>query len=221
MSQSGSKATWSEVKTASCMLEVIPGVQSYASSEQFFGEFGRNTWIVSFKEANYPMNPTILIGSIEHKGDCQIEFLSGFAVCHEDAVKVSLESKRRINFTLPVSDESLGLKLFLEVSVNFHFRIHSACRCEHCFPALPSPMPSTLLSLSSDFQKLFVSPPPEFCDVIIEVNSVEIPANKAILAARVPYFESLFTSGMKETISGRIKIDDADADCVKQVIKFI
>ena len=84
---------------------------------------------------------------------------------------------------------------------------------------LPQCLPQC--SLSSDFQMLFDSPPPEFCDVIIEVDSVEIPVNKAILAARVPHFERLFASGMKETISGRIKIDDADADCVKQVVSFI
>ena len=71
----------------------------------------------------------------------------------------------------------------------------------------------------ADFEKLFLDE--ESSDVAFEIGEEVIPAHKLILKARVPAFERMFASGMREANSGRIRIDDADAAAFKQVLKFI
>jgi len=52
-------------------------------------------------------------------------------------------------------------------------------------------------------------------------DGVIIKAHKAILTARVPYFERLFDSGMQETETNRIVVKDATAENFRQFLRFI
>jgi len=87
-------------------------------------------------------------------------------------------------------------------------------------PPTPIPLPPPAwVSFSADFEKLFLDE--ESSDVAFEIGEEVIPAHKLILKARVPAFERMFASGMREANSGRIRIDDANAAAFKQVLKFI
>jgi len=79
--------------------------------------------------------------------------------------------------------------------------------------------PSPLITLSDDFRRLCLSP--EFSDVVFAVAGEEIPAHKLVLTTRLPYFKSLFASGMRESTTNRVVVDDIDAPAFKQVLKFI
>ena len=46
-------------------------------------------------------------------------------------------------------------------------------------------------------------------------------AHKAVLVARVPYFERLFASGMREAETNRIRVEDVDADSFRQFLLFV
>ena len=54
-----------------------------------------------------------------------------------------------------------------------------------------------------------------------KVSYVEIRAHKAILSSRVPYFKQLLLSGMNEATTGRIRIEDVEAESFREVVKFI
>ena len=87
-------------------------------------------------------------------------------------------------------------------------------------PPTPTPLPPpSWSSFSADFEKLFLDE--ESSDVAFEIGEDVIPAHKLILKARVPAFDRMFASGMKDANSGRIRIDDADPAAFKQVLKFI
>ena len=57
--------------------------------------------------------------------------------------------------------------------------------------------------------------------VICNPRGTILRAHKAILTARVPYFERLFASGMKEAETNRIRVEDVDADTFRQFLLFI
>jgi len=61
----------------------------------------------------------------------------------------------------------------------------------------------------------------EDTDVSIRVGDESFHAHKSILAARSVYFRSLFRSGMAETISNEIKIEDADPRAFKELLRFL
>ena len=64
-------------------------------------------------------------------------------------------------------------------------------------------------------------PSPESSDVVFAVAGEDIPAHKVILATRLPYFKVLFASGMRESGTNRVVVDDIDALTFKAVLKFI
>jgi len=61
----------------------------------------------------------------------------------------------------------------------------------------------------------------ETADVRFLIGDDSLPAHEWILRLRVPYFETLFTSGMRETETKEIKIDDAVVASFSHVLKFI
>jgi len=98
------------------------------------------------------------------------------------------------------------------------------CHCDICEGGSPQadqqqPPLSPTTALCDDFRRLCLSP--ESSDVVFAIAEEEIPAHKLILATRLPYFKTLFASGMKESTSNRVVIDDIDAPAFKQVLKFI
>ena len=61
----------------------------------------------------------------------------------------------------------------------------------------------------------------EFADVTFQVKEEKIKAHKVILAARSPYFESMFRSGMKESIANEVVIPDVDPDVFAKMLQFL
>jgi len=61
----------------------------------------------------------------------------------------------------------------------------------------------------------------ETSDFSFEIGDEVIPAHKWILQARVPFFKTMFASGMIEATTNKIKIEDTDAQSLKHVLKYI
>lgn len=60
----------------------------------------------------------------------------------------------------------------------------------------------------------------KLCDVVLVIGDCEIAAHRAILAANSLYFCSMFTSGMCESIEGRVLLREVESYAVQQLIKF-
>ena len=73
--------------------------------------------------------------------------------------------------------------------------------------------------MSNDFEKLFLSE--ESSDVKIIIGREVIPAHKLILTARLPYFEKLFSSGMKEATTNEITFEDTDSETFKEFLRYV
>ena len=58
-------------------------------------------------------------------------------------------------------------------------------------------------------------------DVIFELPDGEIQAHKLILTAQAPFFESMFTSGMVEAQTNRIKVADSNVKNFKAMLGFL
>jgi len=61
---------------------------------------------------------------------------------------------------------------------------------------------------------------PKDADVTLLVGNDQIKAHKAILSARSTHFRGLFESGMQESVTGKIELDD-DPEIIKEVLKFL
>ena len=74
--------------------------------------------------------------------------------------------------------------------------------------------------LAANLKDLFLYK--DHADVTFEFNDgEEVRAHKAILAARVPLFQKMLSSGMIESQTNRVKIEDADARCFADFLLFI
>ena len=73
--------------------------------------------------------------------------------------------------------------------------------------------------LESAYEKLFLSG--KDSDLSFVVGEEKIPAHKAIVVARVPLFDGMMSSGMKEAQTNSIEIKETDADSFKEVLKYI
>uniref|UniRef100_A0A7E4W815 BTB domain-containing protein n=1 Tax=Panagrellus redivivus TaxID=6233 RepID=A0A7E4W815_PANRE len=58
-------------------------------------------------------------------------------------------------------------------------------------------------------------------DVTIIVDNVEIPAHSNVLAQRCQYFKAMFASGMIESTSKRVEIQETSIEAFKPVLKWI
>jgi len=58
-------------------------------------------------------------------------------------------------------------------------------------------------------------------DVVIEVSGEEIEAHSAILAARSSVFATMFSAPMRESLEGRVVIEDLDMISVKELLRFL
>lgn len=63
-------------------------------------------------------------------------------------------------------------------------------------------------SLEKDMENFLKTSGQEFCDIILLLDNVPIPAHKVILAARCTYFESMFRSFMPENNTVKIAIGE-------------
>lgn len=60
-----------------------------------------------------------------------------------------------------------------------------------------------------------------FSDTTIMAGTYTVRCHKAILAAISPYFEAMFTSGMRESVTGVVKIEGIDSAVFKDILSFI
>ena len=188
--------------------------------------------------------------SMRYVGQCQIELISGQLIfggtnVNDGCVSSSYPSLvPTINFPTTLSHYIHSQKEHNCSSLTISFRRLRGCTCAECAPKppVPVPEPTLMVSLSAHLSELFTSS--ENADVAFELKArkptakgersensqeeeaaqdswVEVPAHKLILCARVPYFKRLFKSGMKESTSGRIRIEDAEPEYFRQVLKFV
>ena len=76
------------------------------------------------------------------------------------------------------------------------------------------------VKLSEDYEDLFLSK--DHADVTFEFEGGhEVKAHKLILVTRVPLFQKMFSSGMKESQTNRVKIEDADTESFFDFLYFI
>merc|ERR1712142_733927 len=78
---------------------------------------------------------------------------------------------------------------------------------------------SSLNQLSSDLVKLYISE--VNADVTFVFPDGEIKAHKAILSTRLPYFEKMFASGMKESLTNRVNMPEADKKSFDVFLRYI
>jgi len=60
-----------------------------------------------------------------------------------------------------------------------------------------------------------------FADVVVRLGQEEIKAHSAILAARSPVFEAMWSSGMREQQQKEVVIKDLDPTAVRRMLRFM
>ena len=58
-------------------------------------------------------------------------------------------------------------------------------------------------------------------NIIVRIDGREIPCHKAVLMAASPYFQAMFTSGMKEAIAGEIDLKEMTAETFELILEFM
>ena len=81
------------------------------------------------------------------------------------------------------------------------------------------PMSRQLHHLSEGLEKLWVTG--AHSDITVHVENKTFHCHKAVLFATSPYFDAMFSSGMRETISGEITFKDMAADTFELVMEYI
>ncbi|XP_041350623.1 kelch repeat and BTB domain-containing protein 2-like isoform X2 [Gigantopelta aegis] len=60
-----------------------------------------------------------------------------------------------------------------------------------------------------------------FTDVVIKVDQVEFPCHKVVLCSMSPYFEGMFSSGMKESSQSVIQLHDLNSEWFELVLTYM
>ncbi|XP_043667099.1 leucine-zipper-like transcriptional regulator 1 isoform X1 [Vespula pensylvanica] len=78
-------------------------------------------------------------------------------------------------------------------------------------------------TLEQDMEAFLISIGKEFCDIILMLDGVPIPAHKAVLAARCSYFEGMFRSFMPENNIVNIQIGEMipSAESFASLMRYI
>lgn len=74
-------------------------------------------------------------------------------------------------------------------------------------------------ALATDLENLFLDP--WNSDILLVCQGEEIAAHRVVLGARSPVFRAVFQSKMMESVKGEIRIDDADKDVLKEMLRYI
>nr|KAG5702248.1 hypothetical protein BaRGS_030603 [Batillaria attramentaria] len=74
-------------------------------------------------------------------------------------------------------------------------------------------------ALSSGLERLLSTS--SFSDTTIIAGAYTFKCHKAILSAISPYFEAMFSSGMKESVTGVVKIEGIDYNVFKDIVSWI
>ena len=78
---------------------------------------------------------------------------------------------------------------------------------------------SCIQSMVNDFGKLFLDS--NTSDIVLICKGEEINAHRLVLGARSPVFHAMLQSKMMESKSREIKIDDADNDVLKEMLRYM
>ena len=73
--------------------------------------------------------------------------------------------------------------------------------------------------ISTSYENLFLTG--LGADVVFHIGDEKIPAHKVVLSSRVPYFDKMLSSDMVESKTGVIKMQDAEPEPFKQVLRHI
>ena len=92
-------------------------------------------------------------------------------------------------------------------------------RCSLCGSCVDTPLAHGHSNLSSAYLDLYNSG--VNVDVTFKFPDGEIRAHKLILTTRVPYFEKMFASGMKESLTSEIDVPDATRKSFDTFLRFI
>ncbi|XP_046354968.1 kelch-like protein 24 [Haliotis rufescens] len=60
-----------------------------------------------------------------------------------------------------------------------------------------------------------------FCDTVISVEGKTFPCHRVILSAVSPYFNAMYTSGMRESLDGLVTIHNIQASVFQSILNFI
>ena len=74
-------------------------------------------------------------------------------------------------------------------------------------------------ALATDLENLFLDP--WNSDILLVCQGEEIAAHRVVLGARSSVFRAMFQSKMMESVKGEIRIDDADKDVLKEMLRYI
>lgn len=74
-------------------------------------------------------------------------------------------------------------------------------------------------SLSSGLAHLLKSS--KFSDITITAGSYTFKCHRIILSSVSPYFEAMFSSGMKESVTGEVKIEGIDSEIFRDILSYI
>ena len=78
---------------------------------------------------------------------------------------------------------------------------------------------SCIQSMVNDFGKLFLDS--NTSDIVLICKGEEIRAHRLVLGARSPVFHAMLQSKMMESTRREIKIDDADNDVLKEMLRYM
>lgn len=59
------------------------------------------------------------------------------------------------------------------------------------------------------------------CDVVLVVDSTDIPAHKVVLSSCSQYFYAMFTSDLSESKADRITLQEIDPKALVQLVDFV
>jgi len=145
------------------------------------------------------------LSSFKANGPCQIKKYEN----HNDLFKISSKCITAAKFDRLFQIQP-GMLQYTEIEIEANYSI---LEHEIDFPYPISHFPTP--RLARDYENLLSS---GYCaDVWFNVGSDEIPAHKIILCARVPYFEKMFGSGMKEASKNVINVSSTDSKVKKTI----
>jgi len=126
-----------------------------------------------------------------------------------------------------VSSMSFVHNLFANCFISFQVELKLMTQSISPLPVLAPTNPVMMIDdaecfkeLAEDMKKLSVAE--VLCDVVIICGGdVKLKAHRAVLAARSPVFQAMFTHDMTEKLSGKVKIPDCKPEAMRNFLHFL
>ena len=78
---------------------------------------------------------------------------------------------------------------------------------------------SCVQSLLADFENMFLDP--QNSDIVLICQGEQMRAHRVILSARSPVFRAMLQTEMSENVRGEIRIEDAEKEILKEMLRYI